>query len=160
MSDDEYLDDDKFVAEYLQVAKHKYEEGNKAVVLTALHQCFLMKRPVPEWLRLAFIETYESAARFEIRTWDEAFGRAQEKGVHLDARRHYAELCYPVALGVALRDPEESIDEGLFEKIGSDLRIGKTKASDVYYKFGGKELAEVIEPFVPFLRKRANSEKN
>jgi hypothetical protein len=157
--DDKYLDNDKFIAECLATLKQKYDEGDRAAVLMAVYQCALMRKPPPEWLRTAFIEAYESATAFDIRSWDEAFGPAQEKGAHLDARKDYAKLRFPVALRVALRAPGEQIDPGLFEIIGFELGVGKTKVSDTYYKHGGKELHEMIEPLVPFLRDRANSGK-
>jgi hypothetical protein len=159
MSEPDYLDSDKYIEQYLEITKQKFEEGNKAVLLMAMHQCLLLKKPPPEWLRLAFIRAYESAAAFEIRSWDEAFGPPREKGAHLKAWKGYADLRYPVALSVALREPGETISPDLFDKIGSDLGIGKHKASDTYYKHGGRELAEAIEPLVPFLRDRINSGK-
>jgi hypothetical protein len=152
--DDKYLDSDKVVAERLEILKQKFSQGNKAALLMAIYQCALMRRPLPEWLCVEFILAYEAATAYKIRSWDEAFGPPQERGSHLDARRDYAELRYPVALRVALRAPDQSIDPGLFEKIGIELGIGKNKASDAYYKFGGKELAESIEPLVPFLRRQ------
>jgi hypothetical protein len=162
--DDKYLDDDKFLAECLATLKQKYDEGNKAAVLVAVYQCALMRKPLPDWLREAFIKAYELAAAFEIRSWDAAFGRpqvqgAELKGAHLGARKEYADLRYPVALRVALRASEEIIEPDLFDKIGSELGVGKTKAADVYYKYGGKELAEAMAPIAPFLRRRLNSEK-
>jgi hypothetical protein len=153
----DYLDSKKFLAECLTILKEKCKGGDKAAILKALHQCFLMNAPVPRWLSCAFVEAYEAAARFEIRSWDEAFGPAQGKGAHPRTRKQYGELRYPVALGVVLRG--QSIDSALFEKIGASLSIGRTKATDIYYGHGGKELAEAIEPLIPFLRERANSGK-
>jgi hypothetical protein len=149
-------DDDKYIAEYLETAKQKFDEGNKAVVLMAMHQCLLMKKPLPEWLRLEFIKAYESATAFKIRSWDEAFGEPH-KGAHLGPRKRYAKLRYDIALRVALRAPDENIDPGLFETIARELNIEGVKAttaSDIYYKHGGKELTESIEPLVPFLREQ------
>jgi hypothetical protein len=154
----DYLDNKKFLAERLTILREKCESGNKAAILKALHQCFLMNASVPKWLRQAFVQAYEAAARFEIRSWDDAFGPAREKGAHPKTRKQYAELRYSVALGVVLR--ESNIQPDLFDKIGTDLGIGKNKAADIYYKHGGKELAEAMKPLAPFLRKRAISEKN
>ncbi len=146
MSEPNYLDSDKYIEEYLEIARQKFEEGNKAVLLMALHQCLIMQKPVPEWLRLSFIEAYQSATAFKIRSWDNVFGPPQEKGTHLEAWKEYAALRYPVAFRVALREADETIAPDLFDKIGSELGIGKHKASDTYYKHGGRELAETLEP--------------
>jgi hypothetical protein len=140
MSEPNYLDGDKYIEEYLEIAKQKFEEGNKTVLLMAMHQCLLMKKPLPEWLRLAFIRAYQSATAFEIRSWDEAFGAPHPKGTHVEAKKQQAELRYPIALRVALRASGETVDKGLFEIIGSELGIGGTTASDIYYKHGGKKL--------------------
>ena len=102
-NDDQVREDDQFLTDYLEVARQKFEEGNKSVLLMAMHQCLVMNKPVPEWLRRAFIEAYQSATAFNIRSWDEAFG-APNKGAHLRTRKGYAELRYGVAMGVALRE--------------------------------------------------------
>jgi hypothetical protein len=155
----DYLNDDKYLAACLSVLKKKVEAGSGKALLEAIHLCDLLKRPKPEWLRQAGIRVFEAAARFEIKSWDEAFGPPQKKGAHLSVRKDYARLRYPVAIQVALRAPGESIDTGLFEKIGAALGIKKTKASDIYYKHGGKELHEIIKPIVPWLRKKNSGQK-
>jgi hypothetical protein len=152
--DDKYLDDEKFSGEWLEIAGKKYKEGNPTIILAALHQCLLMRKSVPEWLREAFIKAYQSGTAFEIRTWDDVFGPPQPKGAHLAARKKQAELRLPVALRVALRDAS-AIDKGLFDKIGTELGVSGTTAADVYYKFGGRELQEIIEPLLP----KSNSKK-
>jgi hypothetical protein len=153
----DYLDDDKYLAECLEILERKYKAGNNSAILLALHQCFIMGKAAPEWLRRAFIDAYEEVAAFGARSWDELFGLPVPKGAHLDARAAYAKLRYPVALRVALRDGP--IEPDLFDHIGAELGIARTTASDVYYKHGGEELAEAIEPLVPFLRRRVASAK-
>jgi hypothetical protein len=154
MSEPDYLDDDQFLAEYLDLARQKFEAGNKTIILMAMHQCLLMDKRVPEWLRLAFIEAYQSATAFNIRSWDEAFGPPQEKGTHLNTRKKYAELRYDIAMGVALRPPGKIIDKELFEAIGRDLSISGTTASEIYYDHGGKDLCEMLEPIVPWMKSK------
>ena len=138
------LDDDKCIAEYLEIAKQKFEEGNKTVLLMAMHQCLLMKKPLPEWLRLAFIEAYQSASAFEIRSWDQAFGPPQDKGAHLEVRKQHAELRLPIILHVEeLKASGVGVDEGLFEKIAEELDIEGVSGSTVrtiYYDDRSQEL--------------------
>ena len=141
-------DDDLFF-EYLEVARQKLGEGDKAALLAAMHQCLLLNKPLPEWLRLAFVEAYQAATGFNIRSWDEVFAPPVEKGAHLEAKKEQAELRYPVAFHVALRPRGQAIDKALFDAIGSALGISGTTASDVYYKHGGKELHEMIGPLLP-----------
>jgi hypothetical protein len=153
------LDDDEYFDKCIGILKKQIAAGYKPALLLAVYQCALMRKPLPEWLCQAFVQTYESAAAFEVETWDTAFGPARKKGAQLSARKDYARLRYPVALRVALRAPGQSIDTGLFERIGSELGIGKTKASDIYYQRGGKELHEMIEPLLPWLRKINSGQK-
>ena len=65
----------------------------------------------------------------------------------------------PSPLALRYESPEKLSAPICLIKFGSDLGIGKHKASDTYYKHGGRELAEAIEPLVPFLRDRINSGK-
>jgi hypothetical protein len=159
--DDKYLDDDKYCSEILEILKQKSDCGNKAAVLLAVYQCALMRKPLPEWLRAAFINAYESAARFEIRSWDEAFGPPQEKGAHLATRKQHAELRFDILWRVhELAASGQSIDEEMFEKIADELGdrgvgIAGGTVSDIYYDERTQELREMIEPFLP----KSNSEK-
>ena len=147
-NDDQVREDDQFLTDYLEVARQKFEEGNKAVVWMALQHCMLMNRPVPDWLREAYLAAYQRVMAFEIRSLDEEFGPAGEKGAHLDKRKEFAKLRYDIAVLVALRPLGQAIDRGLFEGIGLKLEISGRAAEDIYYKFGGKELLEMIEPLL------------
>jgi hypothetical protein len=157
MSEPNYLDDDEYTEYYLEILKQKFEEGNKAFLLEAMHRCLLMRKPLPEWLRVAFIRAYESAAAFEIRSWDEAFGPPQEKGTHLETRRQHAKLQFPVAFHVhRMRATGRPVDKGMFEDIAEELKKDKelkedgaegieaTTVEKIYYKRGGKELHDMI----------------
>jgi hypothetical protein len=160
--DDKYLDDDKYIADYLETAKQEFEKGNKAALLQSVYQCCLLRKPLPEGLRLAFIEAYESAARFEARSWDEVFGKPQEEGAHLEARKLHAELRYDIALRVALRSPDEKIQPDLFDKIAEELNIEDVKGttvSKIYYDRGGKELSEMLQPVSDFLKQQREEPK-
>jgi hypothetical protein len=39
---------DKHLAKILAILKRRFKKGDKAAILRAIQQCFLMKRPVPE----------------------------------------------------------------------------------------------------------------
>jgi hypothetical protein len=79
-------DTDKYLAEILDILEERFNAGDKSALLYAIYHCLLMKRPLPEWLRAAFLHTYEARARFEIRSWDEVFGRPVPKSTHLEDR--------------------------------------------------------------------------
>jgi hypothetical protein len=61
-------DTDKYLAEILDILKERFEAGDKSALLYAIYHCLLMKRPLPEWLRLKFLHAYEAHARFEMRS--------------------------------------------------------------------------------------------
>jgi hypothetical protein len=48
-------DTDAHLAEVLEILKQQFESGNKAALLESIYQCTLMSRPLPEWLRDAFV---------------------------------------------------------------------------------------------------------
>jgi hypothetical protein len=138
-------DTDKYLMEILEILKERFEAGDKSALLFAIYHCLLLKRSLPEWLRLAFLHTYEAHARFEIRSWDEAFGRPVPKGTHLETEKRNAELRPLIIERVqALKAQGRPIDKGLFEKIGRDLKLAGTTVSEIYYDERSRELYEMI----------------
>jgi hypothetical protein len=134
-------DTDEYLAEILEILKQRFEGGDKSALLYAVYHCLLMKRPSPEWLRLAFLDAYQAHARFEIRTWDEVFGPPVPKGTHLKTRRQHAEL--RVRLLERVRELGGPIQPDLFDRIGEELGIGATTASSLYYDEHGQWLREL-----------------
>jgi hypothetical protein len=55
---------DEYLAECLQILKEKFEGGNKSALLHAMYHCLLLKRPIPEWLRLEFLHAYAVSPEF------------------------------------------------------------------------------------------------
>ena len=48
-------DNDRYLAEILEILKERLEGGDKSALLHAIHFCCcLMNRPLPEWLRFAW----------------------------------------------------------------------------------------------------------
>jgi hypothetical protein len=127
-------DDDEYLAEYLKVVKKKIESGHKELLLRAMHKCLIMNKPLPEWLRWAFIRAYQSAYPFETKSWHGIFGLPHPKGVHLRARKKHFELSFPIWSRVQeLAASGEKIDKGLFERIGKEFGVSGTTASTIYY---------------------------
>lgn len=151
--DRNYLDDDKYLDGCLKIAKQKFEEGNKAVVLMAMHQCLLMNKPIPEWLRLAFIKAYQSAYPFEFRSWDQAFGPPHKEGRHLDRKKLHAELRMHIILRAQqLMAAGAGTGEGLFQTIADELKIkgvGSSTVRNIYYDDHSKFLKEALEILTP-----------
>jgi hypothetical protein len=132
-------DTDKYLAEVLEILKEIFKGGRKWALLDAIYYCCLLKRPLPEWLRLAFLAAYHSKTGYKIESWDDAFGRPHPKSTHVDTKRRHFELRYEIMQRVEqvekLRSEKIPVNTELFEKIGKDLGIGgATTVSDIYYK--------------------------
>jgi hypothetical protein len=137
-------DTDKYLAEVLEILKKRLEGGDKWALLYAIRQCLLLKRPLPEWLRLAFLSAYDSATGYEIKSWDDAFGRPHPKGSHLKKEKRNFELRQVIIQRVEALRSEMSVDKGLFEKIGKELGISGTTVSEIYYDERSQALREMI----------------
>src|SRR6266849_4132476 len=137
-------DTDKYLAEVLEILKKRLEGGDKWALLYAIRQCLLLKRPLPEWLRLAFLSAYDSATGYEIKSWDDAFGRPHPKGSHLKKEKRNLELRQVIIQRVEALRSEMSVDKGLFEKIGKELGISGTTVSEIYYDERSQALREMI----------------
>src|SRR5262245_36627819 len=136
-------DTDKHVAEVLEILKAKLEHGDKSALLNAIYHCLLLKRPLPEWLRLIFLDLYEAHARLALRSWDEVFGPPVPKGTHLETEKRKAEL-RPLVLE-RVRESGLPIDRGLFEKIGEELGMPGSTIDDLYYDERSRELRELYK---------------
>jgi hypothetical protein len=137
-------DTDKYLAEILEILHERFDNGDKSALLYAIYHCLLMKRPLPEWLPLAFLHTYEARARFEIRSWDEVFGRPVPKGMHLETEKRNAELRPLIIRRVQALRSEKPIDKPLFETVGKEFGISGTTVSEIYYDERCRDLYEMI----------------
>jgi hypothetical protein len=135
---------DKYLAEILDILEERFNAGDKSALLYAIYHCLLLKRQLPEWLRLAFLHAYEAHARFEIRSWDQVFGQPVPKSTHLDKEKRNAELRPLIIERVEALRAERPIDKGLFEKIGRDLGLKGTTVSDIYYDERSRELRDMV----------------
>jgi hypothetical protein len=132
ISEDE---NDKYLSEVLEILQKRLPDGDKWALLYAIRQCLLLKRPLPEWLRLAFLRAYDSATGYEIKSWDDAFGRPHAKGTHLQKERRKLQLRFDIIRRIKELASEMPIDERLFEKVGKELGIGgSTTVKDIYYE--------------------------
>jgi hypothetical protein len=139
------ISEGKYVTEYYEkMLKRQFEAGNKSVLLNTIYLCLEMKRPLPEWARVAFLDAYEAAGRFEIRSWNEVFGQPVPKSTHLKTERRKEQLRWTIILRVEDLKAEKAIDKNLFEQVGKELGISGTVASDIYYDERSRELRKMI----------------
>jgi hypothetical protein len=125
----------KYVTEYFEkMLKREFEAGDKSVLLYAIYACLDSRRPIPEWVRVAFLDACEAAERFEIRSWEQVFGRPVSKGTHLKLRKRDAGLPLIIIEHVeALKRAGRKVDKGLFREVGKEWGINATRASEIYY---------------------------
>jgi hypothetical protein len=135
---------DAHLAEVLEILKQKLENGNKAALLEATYRCLLMRWPLPEWLRLAFLDAYEARARFEVTSWDAVFDRPLPKGTRLKTEKMRRRVIERVWL-LKREDPKKAIDRGLFENIGEELGIPTGTVQGLYYDERSRFLREMYE---------------
>jgi hypothetical protein len=123
--------------DFESVRSHKlFEEGDKDRLLWSMNFCFVYRRPIPDWAKKAFRAAYLKGVRFEIKSWDEVFGRPLKKGGQLAAERRKAALAERVlelVLDARHGEPKKPISKELFESIGKKLGVGGTVAAEIYY---------------------------
>jgi hypothetical protein len=144
-----YLDDDEYLAETLKILKRKFDGGRKAALLMAIRSCCWMRRPLPEWARLAFLQAYDSATGFDIKSWDEVFGRPHPKGTHLAKEKKYLAVRSLIWERVrASKAMGKPINKELFEGIGKDLGVAGSVASEIYYDKDNQKIHKLMDDFV------------
>jgi len=88
---------------------------------------------MPEWVSKAFIRGYDQVLTCSSGSWDDVFGRPYKKGAHLSRMRQARAKRLAVWSRVnAAVHRNEPINRELFESIGRDLGIGKTRAEELY----------------------------
>jgi hypothetical protein len=130
------ISEGKYVTEYFEKAlKRSFEAGDKSTLLWTIYACLDLGWPIPEWTRAAFLEAYEAAHRFEIRSWDEIFEKPVPKSMHLKTERRNAELRPLILERVeALKAKAWKVNNDLFNQVAQDLKISSgALAREIYY---------------------------
>jgi hypothetical protein len=102
--------------------------------LNCIAKCFSTNNPVPVWAQKALIEAIARANSFDVKSWDEVFGRLLEKGKHLRVERR--RLALPKRIFERVRERHkagESITRDLFERVGGEFGVKRTEAEKIYY---------------------------
>lgn len=123
-----------------------YNDGNKGVILEALHICAKNCLMMPQWVEKAFLEAYQKVHRYEVRSWDDVFGRPIPKNVHLQAKQRERSVgwqVYKCIKELKRNNPSKPIDIALFEKVGERFGIKKTLVQKYYSKY--KKLVVEVE---------------
>jgi len=141
---------DKHLAGVLQILKQRYDDGDNTALLSAIYHCALMRASLPEWVQLAFLQAYESATAYDVKSWDEAFGAPHPRGTHLGKEKKHARLRLLIWECVRkLKASGYAIDKGLFERIGKELDIKPGTAQAIYYKKENQEFYALLDTIGP-----------
>jgi hypothetical protein len=90
---------DEFDERFLGKGRELYEAGDKSELLNCLRYCVEGSRPIPDWLRSAFLDATHLVDSYQVRSWDDVFGRPVKKG-RGDRRLAYERHKYTITLGV------------------------------------------------------------
>lgn len=117
--------------------RERFRAGEKFALMQALRICANHDLPMPEWLSIAYISAFDKILNHKSKSWDEVLGPAIPKGKHLASLRKERQFGLSVALEVRCRHKQQglNIDPEMFEAVGKKFNIGKTLASDYYYKY-------------------------
>src|SRR5690349_6631679 len=104
---DEWLieSDDEFSIESARSQK-EFEAGHRGALLYFIDRCFKNNRSVPDWAKEAFGVACERVWCFEVKSWDDVFGRVLKKGEHLAAMRRRLKLARDIWWQVKMRHDE------------------------------------------------------
>jgi hypothetical protein len=119
----------------VDLAKAEFEKGDKRFLLIGLFWFIFQNPSVPDWLEEAFVDAFEKGRGYEIKSWDEVFGKPQKKGANLDSRRHKYKKRWEIFHRVRLRNKAgEPIGKELFAAVGKEFGVSGTTAEELYYK--------------------------
>lgn len=124
----------KLGAAVVEQRRKQFEAGQDWALLDAVNFCARERMAMPVWLVNAFCDRYMKWYLFKVRTLDEAFGVERPKRARIKDRARHEWLKPRVVLEVMrLREDNVPFGDGMFERVGEKLGVGKTQASDAYY---------------------------
>lgn len=115
-----------------------FQNGDNSAILETIYICSLHSLLLPRWCQTAFGSAYRKVRGFEVKSWDNVFGRPHSKNVKIGAK--YDEIqkglpLYARVTKIKQNDPAKAIDRFLFEDVGKEFGISGTLADQYYYKW-------------------------
>jgi hypothetical protein len=126
-------------ARQIEAEKAAVDAGDGFAVLGCIRHCVTHGLVAPEWLAYAFNRRYDAVLNARTNSWDSplAFGKPYPKGAHLAALRKARTkriAVWNTINDIRKTEPKTPIDKGLFERVGSHLGLGGTRAEEFYYQ--------------------------
>jgi hypothetical protein len=124
---------------WLDIIKIQFDGGDDFALLLAVGICALNGWLMPDWVADNFLQRFELVRSSQVKSWDEAFGKPFPEGVHLDRLRRDRVMIPAVWSRIRhLRETENiSVGDALFERVGEEFNVGKTKCKELYYQVEG-----------------------
>jgi hypothetical protein len=140
ISDSTKSDDwwDDFYQKHLDSIREEFEAGEVYAIFRAIAFCGNEKIIIPEWAVQALYDGMRKYAKYEVATFDEAFGFPPLKGKHLDRMREKRR--YQLAVYQRVNEylgADWKIGNLLFETVADEFtqegfKIGKTKVWEYF----------------------------
>ncbi|BCG80083.1 hypothetical protein [Mesorhizobium sp. 113-3-3] len=122
--------------EFEEYGRQQFEAGEQRFLLEVIYWCSMWDKPLPLWARQAFVSAYLKVKTAEVGSLDDAFGAPYPKGIHLSKARQSNRRSQIFDRVNQIRESEKApLDDGLFERVGREFNVGKTKCSRLYYEF-------------------------
>jgi hypothetical protein len=118
---------------HLNELEANFLDGDNNALILAIRHCGNEKLVMPEWVVDGFFKATNDFYKLKVKSLGEAFGMYWPKGKQFPAARKAREIGFSVYSRVRELSQSMPIDEGLFEVVGEEFNIGKTKASEYYY---------------------------
>jgi hypothetical protein len=112
----------------------RFNEGkdDQQIILWAIWESAQRNEPVPPWVADALKKYLFRAAKGDLATWDDAFGKIIAKGHY---RTKIQTLSHMVEVWEHIKEFGGKIDKNLFKLVGEELNIGKeTTVQKLYVK--------------------------
>lgn len=123
---------------FLEQHRVRYEQGDKSQILYCLNWCMFNRVPIPDWLEQAFLAAYAAVTTYQVKSWDDVFGRYLPKHKRLKKERRNLDMNLSISICNRIHERHKAgakITKSLFDDVGKEFEIGGTLASELYYAF-------------------------
>jgi hypothetical protein len=76
-----------FVRHQLEELRVQFESGNRYALMVAIRKCAFHQNELPDWAARAYVGAFDAVNNYLAKSWDDVFGPALPKGVHLRAQQ-------------------------------------------------------------------------
>lgn len=127
----------EFLVDLLERQREGFEAGDGYMLMAAIRACAEHGLPMPQWAADAYAAAFDRIHRAEVRSWDEVLGAPFPKSANLNTERNkrnrLAVKVWNRAHEILASEPDAVIDASLFERVGAEFHVGKTRASELFY---------------------------